>query len=154
MYTYLIYIERSHLYASHTLHWHRRSRTWFDSHNINAICWKRTHSNGLKPGFHSNAITCVGKQPIMVATASTEHSYWQALAFLAVFVYTTRETQAIAFEWKPGLTHICSAVTQKLLSTRERVNSADRIGWHRTRGRLQFRYYLLFVFFRMNYFVL
>jgi len=26
----------------------------------------------------------------------------QALAFLAVFVYAT---QAIAFEWKPGLTH-------------------------------------------------
>jgi len=27
----------------------------------------------------------------------------QALAFLAVFVYATRATQAIAFEWKPGL---------------------------------------------------
>ena len=25
----------------------------------------------------------VGKQPIMVATASTEHSYWLALAFVA-----------------------------------------------------------------------
>jgi len=53
----------------------------------------------------------------MVATAANEHSYWlaiafvasrmigclstQALAFLAVFVYAT---QAIAFEWKPGLT--------------------------------------------------
>ena len=67
----------------------------------------------LKPDFHSNAIACVGKQPIMVATASTEHSYWlalafvawktQALAFLAVFVYATHATQAIAFEWKPGL---------------------------------------------------
>ena len=66
----------------------------------------------LKPGFHSNAIACVGKQPIMVATASTEHSYWlalafvawmifclptQALAFLAVFVYATHATQVIAF---------------------------------------------------------
>jgi len=52
----------------------------------------------------------------MVATASTEHSYWlalafafvalptQALAFLAVFVYAAHATQAIAFEWKPGLT--------------------------------------------------
>ena len=30
----------------------------------------------------------------------------QALAFLlAVFVYATHATQAIAFEWKPGLTH-------------------------------------------------
>jgi len=44
-----------------------------------------------------NASACVGKQPIVVATASTEHSYWlalsfvawkfQALAFLAVFIY-------------------------------------------------------------------
>jgi len=28
----------------------------------------------------------------------------QALAFLAVFVYATHAPQAIAFEWKPGLT--------------------------------------------------
>ena len=56
----------------------------------------------VKPGFHSNAIACVGNQPIMVATALTEHSYWLALAFLAVFVYATHATQAIAFEWKPG----------------------------------------------------
>ena len=27
----------------------------------------------------------------------------QTLAFLAVFVYATHATQAIAFEWKPGL---------------------------------------------------
>jgi len=38
----------------------------------------------------------------MVATASTEHSYWLALA---VFVYATHATQAIAFEWKPGLSY-------------------------------------------------
>jgi len=54
-----------------------------------------------------NASACVGKQPIMVATASNEHSYWLALAFVAwkfaVFVYATHATQAIAFEWKPGL---------------------------------------------------
>ena len=37
----------------------------------------------VKPGFHSNAIACVGKQPIMVAIASTEHSYWLALVFVA-----------------------------------------------------------------------
>ena len=30
----------------------------------------------------------------------------QALAFLAVFVYATHATQAIAFEWKPGLTDL------------------------------------------------
>ena len=27
----------------------------------------------------------------------------QALAFLAVFVYATHATHAIAFEWKPGM---------------------------------------------------
>jgi len=27
----------------------------------------------------------------------------QALAFLAVVIYATHATQAIAFEWKPGL---------------------------------------------------
>jgi len=39
----------------------------------------------------------------MVATASTKHPYWLALAFVAVFVYATHATQAIAFEWKPAL---------------------------------------------------
>ena len=38
----------------------------------------------------------------MVATASTEHSYWLGLAFVA-WKYATHATQAIAFEWKPGL---------------------------------------------------
>jgi len=46
-------------------------------------CVSSSCSN-LKPGFRSNAIACVGKQPIMVATASTEHAeYWLALAFVA-----------------------------------------------------------------------
>jgi len=30
----------------------------------------------------------------------------QALAFLAVFVYATHATQAIAFEWKPGISRL------------------------------------------------
>jgi len=37
--------------------------------DLNCVC-------GVKPGFYPNEIACVGKQPIMVATASTEHSYW------------------------------------------------------------------------------
>ena len=51
-----------------------------------------------------NASDCAGKQPIMVATAMTEHSYWLALAANrnAVFIYATHATQAIAFGWKPG----------------------------------------------------
>jgi len=38
-----------------------------------------------------NASACVGKQPIMVATASTEHP-----------IGCKHATQAIAFGWKPG----------------------------------------------------
>ena len=34
----------------------------------------------------------------------------QALAFLAVFVYATHATQAIAFEWKPGFRAIANYV--------------------------------------------
>jgi len=30
----------------------------------------------------------------------------EALAFLAVFIYATHATQAIAFEWKPGLSRV------------------------------------------------
>jgi len=44
----------------------------------------------------------------MVATASTEHSYWLALAFVArkqrKRLRFLRFSQAIAFEWKPGFT--------------------------------------------------
>jgi len=39
--------------------------------------------NRLKTKTARNASDCVGKQPIMVDTASTEHSYWLALAFAA-----------------------------------------------------------------------
>ena len=45
----------------------------------------------------------------------------QTLAFLAVFVYATHATQAIAFEWKSGLTsdNDPSAVDRvQLLTTR------------------------------------
>jgi len=40
----------------------------------------------------------------------------QALAFLAVFVYATHTTQAIAFEWKQGLTSAASASTSSTSS--------------------------------------
>jgi len=40
----------------------------------------------------------------MVATASTEHSYWLALM---------HATQAIAFEWKPGFTGKTANSTNK-----------------------------------------
>jgi len=39
----------------------------------------------------------------------------QALAFLAVFVYATHATLAIAFEWKPGFTrHIIARFGQSI----------------------------------------
>jgi len=36
-------------------------------------------------------------------------------AFLAVFVYATHATQAIAFEWKPGFSHAETLGYEKLL---------------------------------------
>ena len=36
----------------------------------------------------------------------------QALAFLTVFVYATHATQAIAFEWKPGLGDVSKDVAR------------------------------------------
>jgi len=70
----------------------------------------RSILKSLKPGFHSNAIACVGKHfhatnasasPIgMLGRCSGNHDWLLANA-LAVFVYAT---QAIVFEWKPGFT--------------------------------------------------
>ena len=40
----------------------------------------------------------------------------KALAFLAVFVYATHAMQAIAFEWKPGLS-LHSTVLDRIEST-------------------------------------
>ena len=74
----------------------------------------------------------------MVATASTEHSYrlalafvaWNALAFLAVFVYATHATQAIAFEWKPGFTCIGNML---ITGTGVFVEVKRLASWARTR---------------------
>ena len=44
------------------------------------------------------------------ANRNAQSKQWQptqALTFLAVFVYVTHATQAIAFEWKPGLRQRC-----------------------------------------------
>ena len=63
----------------------------------------------LKPGFHPNAIACVGKQSIMVATASTEYPIGckqQPIGSSVEAVATMIDcfpTQAIAFGCKPGL---------------------------------------------------
>jgi len=47
----------------------------------------------------------------------------QALAFLAVFVYATHTTQAIAFEWKLGLTQV--HLEGRLLNRRVCVSSSS-----------------------------
>ena len=51
----------------------------------------------------------------------------QALAFLAVFVYATHATHAIAFEWKPGLTH-AETSGGRAQCARTRVSSELMIG--------------------------
>ena len=43
----------------------------------------------------------------------------QALAFLAVFVYATHATQAIAFEWKPGFSGATKRQTLTRIKTEE-----------------------------------
>ena len=48
----------------------------------------------------------------------------QALAFLAVFVYATHATQAIAFEWKPGFSHNTAKKT-----TETGFISSDRVSF-------------------------
>ena len=67
------------------------------------------HSLSVKPGFHPNAIACVDKQPIMIATASTEHPIGCkqqpigcSVEAVAIMIGCL-STQAIAFGWKPGL---------------------------------------------------
>jgi len=50
----------------------------------------------------------------MLGRSSGNHDWLlaKALALLAVFVYATHATQAIAFEWKPGLTlTACPTIT-------------------------------------------
>ena len=53
----------------------------------------------------------------MLGRSSGDHDWLlalptQTLAFLAVFVYATHATQAIAFEWKPGLKSIVDSCSQ------------------------------------------
>ena len=88
---------------------------WRSVVDTTALMRRRRNTNKLKPGFHSNAIACVGnsrnkrkRQPIgMLGRSSGNHDWLLAnasacVAFLAVFDYATHATQAIAFEWKPG----------------------------------------------------
>jgi len=51
----------------------------------------------------------------------------QALAFLAVFVYATHATQAIAFEWKPGLRLTWQYVDETIFELVARQVRADKM---------------------------
>jgi len=51
----------------------------------------------------------------------------QALAFLAVFVYATHATQAIAFEWKPGFSHSVRLQTSKVIYRLASFHSASAV---------------------------
>jgi len=46
----------------------------------------------------------------------------QTLAFPAVFVYATHATQAIAFEWKPGLTHVSASEDTTVIALYKLIN--------------------------------
>ena len=74
---------------------------------------------GVKPGFHSNAIACVGKQPIMVATASTEHSYWLALASVA---WNFHATDACASQQECSVEAVANAWLAAYQRKRLRLN--------------------------------
>jgi len=88
---------------------------YFDSTEEIVIVYIR---NRLKPGFDSNAIGCVAS---LRALRKRKPQETQALAFLAVFVYATQATQAIAFEWKPGFrgTSACACNTLRLTKTNQ-----------------------------------
>jgi len=51
----------------------------------------------------------------------------QALAFLAVFVYATHATQAIAFEWKPGFRPRRYTLQRRCELCRRQLLDADNI---------------------------
>jgi len=77
----------------------------------------------VKPGFHPNTIACVGKQPIMVATASTEYPIGCCLQLIGCSVEAVATmigclpTHALAFGWKPGLSvcYLRAEVEQKYI---------------------------------------
>jgi len=69
----------------------------------------------LKPGFHSNAIACVAcvskrKPQVTQALALASSQSWLPLLRPSIPIgwrlRFLRENQAIAFEWKPGFTHL------------------------------------------------
>jgi len=109
MYFHPLLFLYSHLFSSFS--WLRR--TWWVGWCMDV---RRGRIKG-KTGFHSNAIAIFTQQTQAPANRNARSKQWQpwlaaaclpteALAFLAVFVYATHATQAIAFEWKPGLTQI------------------------------------------------
>jgi len=100
--------------------------------------WTRfdmSNSWRLKPGFHSNAIACVGKQPIMVATASTEHSYilTGACVCCVKFSRNKRKRQPIyrnarSKQWQPWLA-ACQRKRLRLNGNRASEKNTH-LSWH------------------------
>ena len=60
---------------------------------------KRLHWQAANHGCH-----CFDRAFLLAGACVCCVKFSQALAFIAVFVYATHAMQAIAFEWKPGLT--------------------------------------------------
>jgi len=60
----------------------------------------------------------------MLGRSSGNYDWLLALAFLAVFVYATHATRAIAFEWKPGFSTDTVSVC---FSYRKSVNTSQAL---------------------------
>jgi len=85
-----------------------------------------------------NASACVGKQPIMVATASTEHSYW------LVLTQAPANRNARSKQWQPWLAAwlanatACVSCSFRLRNARKRLHlNGNRALRGRVKGRKQ-----------------
>ena len=58
-----------------------------------------------------DGITQAGTDNCGISHLSLVSIQTQPIAFLAVFVYATHTTQAIAFEWKSGFICMCTCTT-------------------------------------------
>ena len=110
------------------------------SFNVRHVLSASLQSITVKPGFHSNAIACVNenrKRLRWQAANNGCHCFDRAFLLagacvccaLAVFVYAT---QAISFEWKPGLTFcLCCSQLVQFISDRQ-DSSLTQAGRHHT----------------------
>jgi len=76
----------------------------FKSQQFCQLCFQRKPTYPPHHAHFSSILSPVSIQTQSLALHKRKPQETQALVFLAVFVYATHATKAIAFEWKPGLT--------------------------------------------------